>query len=139
MRQTKKCSGCKEVKETSEFHKDATAKDGLRSQCKDCRKVYSQSPKWKAYDKGRRLKEYGLSIETWSVLLLKQKNRSGCCGDKFQAESGINGPCVHHNHTTGRVAGLWCSKCNAAEGLLGTPERAFKLYKKMKEEALKVP
>lgn len=34
--ETKKCPKCNEVKSTSEFHKNASAKDGLQNYCKTC-------------------------------------------------------------------------------------------------------
>lgn len=33
---TKKCSKCKEVKPVTEFHKQCSHRDGLKSQCKSC-------------------------------------------------------------------------------------------------------
>ena len=36
----KRCRRCGELKEESEFHKNKTKKDGLQSECKDCRKEY---------------------------------------------------------------------------------------------------
>ncbi|HUV84598.1 MAG TPA: hypothetical protein VMV86_02765 [Methanosarcinales archaeon] len=38
----KKCSKCKISKDTSEFYKDNSKKDGLRSHCKDCVKQYKK-------------------------------------------------------------------------------------------------
>lgn len=34
--ETKQCSKCREVKPLSDFHKDATRKNGLKSRCKAC-------------------------------------------------------------------------------------------------------
>lgn len=39
---TKTCTKCKETKETSEFSKDKSKKDGLRSSCKACKKAYDK-------------------------------------------------------------------------------------------------
>lgn len=36
---TKHCKVCKETKETSNFYKNSTYKDGLMSKCKDCQKA----------------------------------------------------------------------------------------------------
>lgn len=38
--ESKRCSKCKEVKALSEFSKDKNHKDGLRSYCKSCQKIY---------------------------------------------------------------------------------------------------
>ncbi len=39
----KSCSKCKNIRDLSEFSKDRSSKDGLRSQCKSCQKLYRQS------------------------------------------------------------------------------------------------
>ncbi len=38
---TKRCSKCGETKPVAEFHKQKTSSDGLRSQCKACRRAYA--------------------------------------------------------------------------------------------------
>ena len=47
----KTCRTCGETKETSEFYRDRTRKDGLFWQCKSCRKAYRESnrPRINAY------------------------------------------------------------------------------------------
>jgi len=45
----KKCSKCEIEKELSEFYKKNTAKDGLRSECKECNYHYSKKYKIKYY------------------------------------------------------------------------------------------
>ncbi len=56
----KKCSKCKEIKEFSQFNKNKrkTSKDGLRSQCKFCTKLYRQDNKERI---SRLNKLYGLN------------------------------------------------------------------------------
>ena len=43
--ETKQCTKCKEVKPVSEFYKDKAKKDGLRPQCKECKKKHYQENK----------------------------------------------------------------------------------------------
>ena len=38
----KKCSKCEIEKEVVDFYKKKTAKDGLRSECKECNKLYQE-------------------------------------------------------------------------------------------------
>ncbi len=45
MNQTKICSKCKIEKSTTEFSKDKAKRDGLKSQCKACVKLYNQANK----------------------------------------------------------------------------------------------
>jgi len=56
----KRCYKCKEFKDTSEFHINRAAKDGLTYWCKECQRTYNHSPAGKAArarysksDKGR--------------------------------------------------------------------------------------
>ena len=59
----KKCSKCEIEKELSEFYKKNTAKDGLRSECKECTKLYQEENKDRikeyrdSYNKSDRYKE----------------------------------------------------------------------------------
>ena len=53
---TKKCTKCGEVKSLSAFSKDKGKKDGLFTQCNECRKAYrkANAEKIKEYDKAYR-------------------------------------------------------------------------------------
>jgi 5-methylcytosine-specific restriction endonuclease McrA len=53
---SKRCTRCLKWKERSEFHRDRTKSDGLKSQCKDCRKVYKQE--YRARLKARALAQF---------------------------------------------------------------------------------
>ena len=50
----KVCSKCKESKGLEEFNKNSKAKDGLRSQCKDCEKEYEQNNKEKIAERKKK-------------------------------------------------------------------------------------
>lgn len=39
---TKQCTACKQIKETSEFYKDRSRRDGLYPQCKLCKRAYQK-------------------------------------------------------------------------------------------------
>lgn len=41
--QTKKCGTCKKVKSVDDFTKNSVKKDGLSTQCKECKKVYQDN------------------------------------------------------------------------------------------------
>jgi len=59
----KKCSKCEIEKETTDFYKKKTCKDGFRSECKECTKLYLDKNKDKikeyrsSYNKSERYKE----------------------------------------------------------------------------------
>jgi hypothetical protein len=73
--------------------------------------------------KGYTLKrDYGLSLEAYSSMLVKQNGLCAICGTPNGSErSNNNGRkvlAVDHDHKTGVVRGLLCSLCNQALGLL---------------------
>lgn len=74
-------------------------------------------------------KRYGMTLEDWERLFKKQKGRCAICkkGQKTTQITHLPGKgkglankslFVDHDHKTGKVRGLLCSKCNTALGLL---------------------
>jgi len=62
------------------------------------------------------LYKYGVTKEDYNNLYNKQ---NGCCRICTRHQSEFNKRLsVDHNHETGKVRGLLCSKCNQAIGLL---------------------
>ena len=74
----------------------------------------------------QRKNAFGISQEEYTTLLLSQGGKCAICG-KENSGSIRNGKYrrmfVDHNHTTGKVRGLLCSKCNFAIGWLETIAR----------------
>jgi hypothetical protein len=123
-----KCSKCKIDKKRISFRKDSAKKNGLRSVCIECdytsQKTYRKQPhimaRDKAYNKARYphkaeqalLRKYNLTKDEYNNLLEKQLNRCAIC---LLEISGRN---IHtdHSHTTGKVRGLLCQKCNMGLG-----------------------
>jgi hypothetical protein len=73
--------------------------------------------------KGYYLKrDYGISLEAYSAMLVKQGGLCAICGTPNGSErSNNNGRkvlAVDHDHKTGAIRGLLCSLCNQALGLL---------------------
>jgi len=71
--QKKRCSGCNELKPTSEYFKDKSTKDGLKKWCKHCHKVaaatgVSPAIRLQAHEpEGLKAQEgLNLDIHTWS-------------------------------------------------------------------------
>ena len=82
-----------------------------------CANHYNQTPK------GRDLvlrRKYGIGLGEYENLLKMQKHKCGVCGASESIGRGgqVTRLCVDHDHLTGAVRGLLCSKCNAAIGLL---------------------
>lgn len=64
----------------------------------------------------RRFSKYGITVDTFVKLADSQNNCCAVCntpvGDIFEDL------CIDHNHSTGKVRGLLCLKCNSALGML---------------------
>ena len=132
----KRCYKCQEVKPLSGFHRHKKAKDGHAGSCKVCTNKASKAwacanhdrvvqyrkdnlKKFVEQNKWRyRMKKYGLTKDQFFSIRERQDNRCKICATKF-----IREPHVDHCHTTDKVRGLLCSKCNTALGLVNdSPE-----------------
>lgn len=51
METTKICTCCNTTKETNQFNKNKTKKDGLSSECKECIKIYKKEYRLKNVEK----------------------------------------------------------------------------------------
>lgn len=120
----KTCNRCKIEKEFSAFHKNARNKDGLNNRCGKCtveynNERYRKNDSMKKYQKDywngnvRKLKKYGLSVEQYREMLSRQGNCCAICKQELIQQY------VDHCHTTGKVRGILCLKCNTGIGLLG--------------------
>lgn len=140
----KLCTKCKKLKPKKAFGKDKKQKDGLHIYCKEC--VNKNHRKWRK-DNPRKVKEqdrrqrlarseqrkqcsvrwrknnlkkvlrynYGLMIEDYNRMLKEQGGICAICGETERVHTRL---CIDHDHVTGRVRGLVCSRCNVAMGLL---------------------
>jgi hypothetical protein len=73
-----------------------------------------------------RTKAYGLTSEQFTAMLVAQGNRCAICGEPETAirRGRLRSLCVDHDHVTGAVRSLLCSRCNSAVGLMDDdPER----------------
>lgn len=115
----KKCSGCKVLKNTSEFFKSASRSDGLQAYCKVCskaqRKKYIDKNKdrEKRYSREKNLKnKYGITNEQYEA---QHKAQKGVCPLCQKPAFGVGSSgVVDHDHTTGKVRGVLCHLCNSA-------------------------
>lgn len=131
----KKCTKCKDAKPISEFHyrKD---KERYRYQCKLCtnkatQEYYKKRSEFRKQRSKERyadnklgykdthynsklLKTYGISLEDKNKMLENQDYSCKICGIE---ESSLNKRmAVDHCHTTGKVRGLLCDRCNRGIG-----------------------
>jgi hypothetical protein len=54
--------------------------------------------------------QYGITADDFGKMLENQNNLCACCGIDF--DDTTQGPCIDHDHNTGKVRGLLCASCN---------------------------
>jgi hypothetical protein len=59
---------------------------------------------------------YGITAETYNALLQAQRGKCKICGS-LVASKGRPNLCVDHDHVTGQIRGLLCTKCNILLGM----------------------
>ena len=147
MEQTKLCGRCKLEKSLDLFYKDATKKDGLTTTCKECKKfiqnlnpdkkkAYAKDYYWQHLDQIKEKREtqklkdpekfrdvrknwnlkkmHGITLFEFQRLLSEQ---NGCCAICGTPEILSQTLCVDHDHQTGTIRALLCTKCNKGLGL----------------------
>lgn len=143
----KRCYSCSVEKDTSLFYKSKFTSDKLRTPCIECTRI-----RWKKrYDENRgkfiaqaasyrkkhprnhfkcRLKEkYGMTIEHYEELMLKQSGVCAICGKKDKSRLSVD-----HDHATGKIRGLLCRQHNAGLGIFSDNEELLlKAIKYLKE------
>lgn len=63
------------------------------------------------------LRQYGITIEDYDLLLKKQNGKCAICGTT-EPGNRSNNFSVDHDHITGKIRGLLCNDCNRGLGLL---------------------
>lgn len=117
------CPKCSTDKPLSAFSKNKSRKDGLNGWCKSC--LYGPCSDAQKKDKtGNRNKllksRYGIDIQDFNTMFLKQEGKCGICG-KHQGQLSRT-LSVDHDHATGKVRELLCDLCNRAIGYLKEDE-----------------
>lgn len=137
----KVCPRCCIAKEKNEFGKDAATASGVSSWCKLCKKTWraerrkDEPEKHKQIDFKNDLKKYGLTPEDYRNMFESQKGKCACCGtDASEFRRGLH---VDHDHSTGQVRALLCTKCNPGIGYFDDSterlEMAIKYLNKFKK------
>lgn len=123
----KLCKKCNTVKPIEEFGREKKGKDGIRHCCKKCNNLASAT--WQKANPERRketakkckkgkhkqynlMGKYGITLETYTKLLLEQKGLCPICQKEIETD-----PCVDHCHKSTQVRGLLCRSCNGGLGL----------------------
>jgi len=124
----------------NEKRKDGTLYTKLKRICRTCEltaaKKYNKRPEVREAQKEWQKKEYhrtkdkhrayrinriyGLTEEDYTYLLVKQNGCCAICKTNVSTRDKTGNPqrfSIDHNHTTGKVRGLLCGRCNTALGL----------------------
>ncbi len=129
----KRCTRCKQEKSTEEFTK------WTPSWCRPCKNEYSRHYMKTTHRFNARRAHlrstFGLTIEQWNNLLLKQEGKCLLC---LQHISELKHPlCVDHDHETNVVRGLLCRPCNSALGLF--KDNPYVLHRAFRHLEYKLP
>jgi hypothetical protein len=108
-------------KPLEDFHKRYNRPCGYKSRCIDCVKKGKKPKRSRDYMRKYDLKKsYNITIAQYDEMLLKQNDCCAIC-KRHKSEVTVkrkNHLCVDHNHSTGKIRGLLCDKCNRGIGLL---------------------
>lgn len=123
----KTCSTCKIIKELTDFHQSKSHSDGKTYSCKECSKLkakkhrqkYKELYKLKDFAKNLR-NSFGITVEEYEKLLSEQGSKCKICLKKEDVKNTktkeIQHLSVDHDHKTGKVRGLLCTRCNRGLG-----------------------
>ena len=123
----KTCSKCGQRKKLEDFYKSKYTKDGRKSACKVCERKHAQKKRrenknhWDTKDRKNNLKKlYGMTVEEYDQMFEDQNGVCAICGQLETRIHIFNGLpqrlAIDHNHETGKIRGLLCSKCNLILG-----------------------
>lgn len=100
--------------------------DEHREHLDKCQKINRTNniEKYRIKEKNYNLKKnYGINIDQYNEMLKKQKNKCAICHNEFKPMKNTH---VDHNHITGKVRGLLCTKCNSSIGYLNDDIKLLK-------------
>ncbi len=107
MLKEKVCPCCKKNKDAKEYVRCPKNISGLATYCKQCQRE-------KGYADG--LKQYGMTLDDYNDMFDRQE---GCCKICGRHQSELNHRLyVDHNHESGQVRALLCSRCNLVVGIV---------------------
>lgn len=97
------CFDCRQWRDIELFQKDSSRKGGLASRCKPCMSIASTACRRK--------------VSKSFIRKIRSQNKCDICGLENQKWE------IDHDHSTGLIRGLLCSRCNSAIGMfLESPE-----------------
>lgn len=119
----KKCKSCGKIKPYEDFAEHPRCVGGRNSKCRSCKNVMAADHYQRNKDiirekrKGRHRKtwtmqKYGLPEEKYQEMYAAVDGRCQICNNHHKTL------CVDHDHATGKIRGLLCTRCNFGLGNL---------------------
>jgi hypothetical protein len=116
------CRVCKKTKDIHEYGFHSRDKK-YKTECKECARKASAEYRIQHREKYLRTqsnsqlkKVYGFSLEKYEEQLKKQEGKCAICKTDSPQHGHIKRFSVDHCHSTGKIRGLLCSKCNKGIG-----------------------
>lgn len=122
--ETKTCRRCGINHPNREFFRKAYNRDGLMHDCKKCwdahvRSLPSFNPEQRRprFHRSKLKRKFGLDYGIYLQMLKDQDHLCAICGGP-ETSKAYGTLSVDHDHVTGQIRGLLCSRCNQGIGLL---------------------
>ncbi len=116
---SKECTNCGARKHFSDFRAHKASIHGIQSQCKLC--LQKKTCPDRARDKALQ-KTYNITLAEYTLILKRQGGSCAICRGPESVvttdASRTKNLAVDHNHKTGAVRGLLCTRCNKGIGQL---------------------
>lgn len=131
IKESKKCTTCGVEKNLNEFFNSKIYKDGKSYRCKSCDNIARNAYRAKHRDKHLRWQRernwkhcYGIGRPEFEAMWENQDGMCAICGVKMTNIEIDNDPvnksntsCIDHCHSSGRVRGILCARCNKGLGM----------------------
>ena len=109
--ESKTCRRCFVEKRLEDFHLQPSGVKGRHSWCKPCANKYERETRNKKTTPEQRAQwniktRYGLTSDQVQEMWVRQRGECAICREYLTA------PKIDHSHTTGKVRGLLCHRCN---------------------------
>ena len=146
VRTHKICKTCGELKPLEAFNFGNKKRNWRCTYCKPCQSIRAAADKARRGRKDEdlfyRTKQFGTTPEWFYQTLTEQNHVCGICGhpetDRYKKSGKLKSLAIDHDHNTGKVRGLLCTKCNQSLFLLekhnGWAEKAVAYLAKHKGE-----